>query len=211
MTNATALANAALGYLGEAKISDILDQGSKAARVAKQFYQDSVDEVLRSHRWNCAIKRMTLSKLAEAPASGYANQFSVPSDFLRLLEVNGEPWESSSEFLSLEGKRILTDENELQLRYIARIDISQFDPLLAKAVALNLALTLAVPLTANLDLQERVATLFRQAIGNARQVDAIECGTRENRPLRRLMDSSPLIQSRFRGSVARLHNRFPRW
>jgi hypothetical protein len=125
--------------------------------------------------------------------------------------VNGEPWVASSEFLSLEGKRILTDENELQLRYIARIDISQFDSLLAKAVALNLALTLAVPLTANLDLQERVATLFRQAIGNARQVDAIECGTRENRPLRRLMDSSPLIQSRFRGSVVRLHNRFPRW
>ncbi len=214
MTTQTQLANYALAHLGEAKISDIDDPGSRAARACKQFLEQVMDETLRKHRWNCAIKRGDLSELTTVPNHGFARAFALPADYLRILEVNGEAWEASDEFFEVEqGKRLLTNEPKVRLRYVARIPVAEMDPLLQRATALQLAVQLAVPLTSKLDLQERTMLLYRSAIAEARQVDAIETSSRENRPMRRLMDGSPLIRSRFTTaqSAARLRNRFPTW
>jgi hypothetical protein len=214
MTTTTQLANYALAHLGEAKISDIDDTNSKPARVCKEFIQPTIDEVLRTHRWNCATKRATLSASSTPPTHGYTTAYVLPSDFLRLLEINGEPWNGSEEFFELEAnRRILIDSDECQIRYIARIPVNEFDPLLTKAVAATLAMTIVVPLTGNLQLQGQLSILLQRALSAARQVDAIEVGAREGRGLRRILDNSPLIQSRFTSAynIRRLLNRFPRW
>ena len=212
MNSPTQIANYALGLIGDSQISDIDDPGSKPARVCKQFLQATIDEVLRLHRWNCAIKRATLARLADAPNHGYRHAYALPTDSLRLLEVNGEPWNGSEEFFEIEGKAIVIDATECKIRYVRRIGVADFDPLLAKAVAISLAMTICVPLTANLQLQQTIAAQMVRAIATARQVDAIEVGNREGRPMRRLLDNSPLIQSRFSGySLRRLINKFPSW
>jgi hypothetical protein len=207
----TDLANYALAYLGEAKISSIDDTNSKQARTCKQFLAPTIEEVLRSHRWNCAIKRATLTRLTAAPNHHYTYHYALPTGFLRLLELNGEPHNDSDEFFEIENNKLATDADTAEIRYIANIPTNEFDPLLKKAVALSLASTIAVPLTAKIDLQTQCYTLFEKAIGKARQIDAIEVGTREGRPLERFLAQSRLIRSRFTSyeSVRRFFNRFP--
>lgn len=204
MTTTTQLANRALAYLGEAAITDITDTTVKHARVCNEFIDQVIDEHLRTHRWNCAISRATLSQLSTDPNHGFTSAYQLPADFLRLLEVNGEQFDGSDEFLEIEeGQRLLSNSSSAQIRYVKRIGVSEFDPLLAKAVALGLAMEIAVPLTANLELQGQIATLHARALSKARSVDAVETGSRENRPLERLLQNSPLRLSRFGGRLHR--------
>jgi hypothetical protein len=195
--NATDLANYALAHIGEPKISNIDDAGSKEARICKQLLTPIIQESLRKHRWNCAIKRATLSALVETPNHHYTTLFQLPTDFMRLLELNGEPAGDSDEFFEIEGKRIATNSDTAEIRYIAEIEVSEFDPLLTKAVAMELASSISVPLTAKLELQTQCKNLARIAISEARQIDAIEVGTREGRPFERVMSQSRLNRARF--------------
>lgn len=211
MTTRTALANRALAHLGEEGISDIDDTTSTKARICKEFVGDVIDEVLRMHRWNCAIDRQTLSQLSEAPNHGYDYAYQLPGDCLRLLELNGEQVDGSTEFLEIEsGERLLTDEDTAEIRYIKRIDVHEFDPLLAKAVALALAVEIAIPLTKDSKKREALEGAFLRAIGRAAKVDALETGSRENGTLNRLLANSPLIRSRgFRSNPDPLRYRLP--
>jgi hypothetical protein len=75
MNTNTDLANRALGHIGEMRISDIDDAESKAARTCKGCIQAVIDEVLREHRWNCAIKRVALSALLSPAAAQRFSHF----------------------------------------------------------------------------------------------------------------------------------------
>lgn len=207
----TDIANYALAHIGEPKISDIDDLNSKSARICKQFLSQITDEVLRSHRWNCATKRGALTKLISSPHPYYEHSYALPVNLLRLLELNGEAHTDSEEFLEIEGDTLLTNAGEAHIRYIARIPTPSFDPLLTKAISLSLASTIAVPLTSKIDLQSQCYTLFKQAIGQARQIDAIETSSREGRPLERVLSQSRLIRSRFSSfqNSRSMANRFP--
>jgi len=204
MTTRTALANRALAYLGESSISDIADTTSKHARLCNEFVDQVIDEHLREHRWNCAISRATLSELTTAPNHGFDRAFQLPADFIRLLEVNGEQFDGSDEFLEIEeGQRLIIDADQAEIRYVKRIGVAEFDPLLAKACSLGLAVEIAVGLTANLELQGQLATLHARALSKARMTDAVETNSREGRPMDRLLMNSPLRQSRFGGRYSR--------
>jgi len=200
MTTNTDLANRALAHIGDMPISDINDVENKAARTCNAFVQAVIDETLREHRWNCAISRATLSELSTPPKFGFSHAFQLPADFLRLLEVNGEQFDGSDEYFEIEeGKRLLTYGSTAQIRYIKRIGVSEFDPLLAKAVAAALAAEICIPLSRDTQMQAQLEVLKRRAIMRAQQIDAIEVGSREVRPMARLLANSPLIQSRFGG------------
>lgn len=199
MNTRTDLANRALSHIGDMPISSI-DEDSKPARACKEFISDVIDEVLRDHRWNCAISRVTLSRLSTPPNHGFAYAYQLPGDFLRLLELNGEQYEGSDEYFEIEeGKRLLSNADEAKVRYVRRIDVPAFDPLLAKAVSASLAAAICIPLNRDVSMQAQLEALAQRAISRARRVDAIEVGSREVRPLGRIISNSPLIQSRFRG------------
>lgn len=194
--NLTEIANYALAQIGEPKISSIDDTGSKEARICKQLLTPVIRETLRKHRWNCATKRATLSALVETPNHHYTYLYQLPTDFLRLLELNGEPAGNSDEFFEIEGKRIATDSDTAEIRYIASITSDGFDDLLTEVVAMELAAKIAVPLTAKLELQTQCKNLARMAIGQARQIDAIEVGSKEGRPFERVLAQSRLNRVR---------------
>ena len=62
------ICNLALSHFGARSI-DGFNDGSEGGRLCGVFYEQTLDEVLRAHAWNFAIKRTTLSRLADAPAS----------------------------------------------------------------------------------------------------------------------------------------------
>ena len=93
MASETSICNSALTRIGAARITSLTDD-SKQARACTASYALMRDEVLRSHPWNSAISRASVASLADAPAFGYDNQFQLPADCLRMLEVYDSrlPW-----------------------------------------------------------------------------------------------------------------------
>jgi hypothetical protein len=198
MTTKTDLANYALAHIGLQRITDITDTDSPTAVVCNEFVDQVIDEVIRSHPWNCTVKMETLSEISGDPGFGWSNQFQMPGDVIRLLEVNGKDFGNSDELYEIKnGKVLLTDYSTMEIRYAARIDVNDMDPLLAEACALKLASKIIAPLSANLNLQQQVAVMYERVLSRAKQCDAVESGSRQNRPIDRMFQQSILQRSRY--------------
>lgn len=203
METKTDLANRALSMLGEAKISDIGDDSVEAARVCNEHVDAVIHEMLRSHRWNCAIDRAILTESADAPVFGYTKAYVLPSDFLRLLTVNGESYEAQQQFFEIEANnRLLSNWDRCHIRYVKEIPIVRFDPLMAEATAAKLAMVIAIALTGSESKQQRAFQLYQTAVNNAKAVDAFETSSGENRTMEQTIARSRLVQSKYRGSYS---------
>lgn len=176
--NETQLANLALGHLGEAKIMDLQEDTPAARRVSTSFGLVR-DSLLRSHHWNFAIKRASLSRLAADPLSGFAYQYQLPTDCLRVLEVNGRTGGNDAAAYSLEARAVLTDDETVIIRYVARItDTEQWDSQFCDAFGYRLASHLAPAITGS---ESQRDALFRVAEGIAMGA-AKGSDSRESRP-----------------------------
>ncbi len=163
------ICNRALDLLGADPILS-LDDSSKSGRLCARNFAAARDAVLRAYPWNGAMKRARLAALVETPAWGYAAQYQLPSDCLRILRLDdmGEtPWR-------IEGRRILTDAGApLNVLYIARTDDID-DPLLADAIAARLATDIGYAITGNASGQQAAWQLYTAKLAEARAIDAQE-------------------------------------
>lgn len=198
MTNDTDLANYALALLGEAEISAITDQSSKAARMCLQFATPARQETLRMGRWNCATKRVDLVESLPVPINGYGHQFQLPTDFLRLMDVNGEAVKEADEYFEIEGRKFLTDQETVWVRYIADIGIGACDALLQAAIATRLAGKIAIPLSGRIEQADAMETLFQRRLAEAQGIDAKETASADNSPWTKIFHRSRL--GRVRGA-----------
>jgi len=89
MATKTDISNLALGRVGAQRIMDINDAENKSARLCKLFFDDTVREVGRSGEWNCLKSRDTFGRLVTDPSFGWAYQYQLPVDCLRVIKVNG--------------------------------------------------------------------------------------------------------------------------
>ncbi len=173
MADETTICNLALGRIGDERIMS-MDEASQSAIYCKLFYSHTRDEVLRSHPWNFAMTRVSLTAIADAPAFGWDLQYQLPNDFLRLVQFNGwETWEPL-DLYEIEGDRLLTDETTAQLKYIAKVtDSSQFDPIFTEALSLKLASKLSRPLTGTQGLGDTLLGEYLKITAPlARRIDA---------------------------------------
>ena len=194
MADETSIANLALAKLGISPIMALNDD-SKQAQFANRFFDHTRDEVLAAHPWNFAMRRAALNKLATAPLFGWANAFQIPTDCLRVTQLNEiDPTERFPLF-SIEANQLLTDEDEAQIRYIARVeDGSFYPPLFVHALATMLASRLAGPLTGSRELPTALMEEYEVITGpKARMADVFE----ENRRIKMPWVDSALVQSRF--------------
>lgn len=176
MVSTVTIVNQALFDLGQKAISSLSDN-RKSARLAAGRYPTLRDEVLRSHPWNCAERRVALAAETTAPVFGPANSFVRLPDDLRVLEVEG----GDAEKWRVEGRRIVTDlAAPLNVRYIARItDPNDFDTMLVSALAARLAWALAMPLTMKRTMAEQMKKDYEDLLVAARGVDGKEGSTRK--------------------------------
>lgn len=194
MADETSIANLALAKLGISPIMALTDD-SKQAQFSSRFYDQTRDEVLSAHQWNFAMRRATLNKLSTAPLFGWASAFQIPTDCLRVTQLNEvDPTERFALF-SVEADQLLTDEEEANIRYIARVeDGSFYPPLFVHALATMLASRLAGPLTGSRELPTALLEEYEVITGpKARMADAFE----ENRRIKMPWVDSALVQSRF--------------
>jgi hypothetical protein len=165
--------NRALISLGALRITS-LDQEGKSATSAKAIYAQVRDDVMRSHPWNSCKARTTLAALAGAPAFGWALQYELPADCLRVLAVNGDWW--PTEGWELEGRALLTNETSpIELEYVRREeDPNQWDAELVTAVAARLAYELAPALASIGSVVDRAEKRADIALAKGKITDGLE-------------------------------------
>ncbi len=192
MATKVGICSNALLMLGSQTIN-ALNENSDRARIASNLYDSTRDSLLRSHPWNCAVKRVILSPDTETPAFDYSAQFTLPGDWLRTLSVGPEGYEVD---YKTEGRAILLNGTSAALRYIFRnVDESTWDAMLVTAMELKMAAAMAYGITKSATKEQTANELFNQHMKLARSVDA------QDDPAQTLGDER-LLNSRF-GSVRR--------
>lgn len=185
-TSDVSISNLALQKLGAARIVS-LTEDSPNARECNACFEAMRDLELRKHRWGFAIKRAQLAADSTEPDFGPANYFTLPSDFLRLLEQDDDrnshllDWRIESN--SSGAKAIVTDDDApLEIRYIYRVtDPTVFDACFVEALACRIAIQMCEKITQSQSKKEDVQMQYRDAIREARRTNAIE-GVSANPP-----------------------------
>lgn len=196
----TDICNNAIGRIGAQRIMDIDDAASKSARICKNAYEINLREVLRLAPWNFAKDRVQLAELSTAPVFGWAKQYQLPTDFIRLIQFNDlDAWQDEpSDFYEIEGRKLLTDEETARIEYIKFVDDpNQYDALFTKALVVLLASEIAVPIRQDEGLAGKLLAEFTSLkLPNARKTDG-------NEKKRRRYDAareSDFVNSRYRGT-----------
>jgi hypothetical protein len=205
-TGKTQIVNLALSEIGEPAIMDITDRNNSTARAAVVIYEPTFREVARDHEWNCLKTRVELAKLSATAAFGYLdNQYLLPSDFIRMLRLNGRDIKSTTDAYEIEYNKdqgaqvLLTDADSAKIQYIAEVtDTTQYDDLLVYALYIRLASKLATILRQD---EAKASALLdeymRVALPRARKVD----GNERNRSAYDPREQSRSINSRRHGTL----------
>ena len=176
MASVVDICNSALNLLGASTISS-LTEDSKNARLCNQRYEPIRNRTFRSHAWNFATKRVELAKDSAAPVVEYANQYTLPSDCLRVLKIHTGTTDSIKSTIdyAVEGRKIKTDEGTVFLVYIALItDPNEYDTYFNEALSAALAADLAYAITNNATLSNNYQAIADERLREARFVDATE-------------------------------------
>lgn len=173
----TEIVNLALTRLGQDRVISI-DDDNESARVIRSLWDFTRDAVLASFPWKFAIKRTSLAALAAAPAYGWARQFTVPEECLRLVQVGDDYvfYTGPLEAFQLEGGVIMTDEAApLRLRYVQRVtNVGLWPVLFGRVVAMQLAIDACEKLTTSSAKQGVLNEAYAVAVAQARKQSAIE-------------------------------------
>jgi len=195
-TSAVTICSNALLLLGDNPISDF-NENSDRARLAANLWEPVRNFVLRSHPWKCATKRVALAPDADGsgnlivPAMDYAMQFTLPNDFMKILQV-GE-YGAEVDYREESGK-LLADDNPLLLKYIWRNDNpATYDDMLVWGLTNAMKAVFAYPITQSTSLEQLVEDAIKDLLRQARAVDG------QDNPAETMGDT-PLLNSRFSGS-----------
>jgi hypothetical protein len=190
MANRVSICSNALVMLGAKTINDF-NEATDRARIVSNLWPQVSDWLLRTHPWNCAVKRIQLAPEVAVPVFDYSFQFVIPDDWLRTLQIGelGMPIHFTQE-----GRKILCDENPLNLVYIARVDEGTWDAALQFAASAAMAAAAAYAITQSASLAEVMYGKLKDILKQARAVDG------QDNPPETLGDYR-LFMSRFTTSV----------
>ena len=189
------IANRALSKLGEVRITSLTDnnKGARAMLARLEFLRDAE---LEAHPWRFAIVRTTLPALVTTPAYGYSYEYQRPADDLRPIQVGdhavnintigvqytgGGPIDPGFEAI---GQVIQTNmPAPLKYEYISRVTVAGlFPPLFVEALACRLAMDAAEELTQSASKFDRASTQYKDAISEARRVNALYRPAKQREP-----------------------------
>jgi hypothetical protein len=181
----TQVINRALQLIAVPTISDP-DEDSESARSAKLEYDAIVRSELASYPWYFAKAQAQLAQDADAPLFKFARSFTLPTDFLRLVELENR-WVFTIDRqqvnvnplppYEMQGRSILTDfAAPLRIGYLRDVseDTTIWHPLFEDVVVAALAMALANPLAKSTTQVELMAKMKRMKINEARRVNAIQ-------------------------------------
>lgn len=179
----------ALLLLGAAPIAS-MTENTPAGRIVANCYEITKAEVLRSHPWNCCVKRVILSPETTTPAFDWGYQFARPSSWLRTLQVGYKDYPID---YAMEGVRLMADTNVLPLVYVANVTEGEWDALLTHLMVKRMEMDLAYPITKSTSLRDSLKQEFyARGVGVLARAKAVD--GQENPP--EDWNDSPFLQAR---------------
>ena len=165
-TSVVDICNNALIRIGSKTITSLTD-GDKVANSCNTVYERTRDTLLRMHLWNFAMKRIQLASEEDAPAFGFSYSYPLPSDFIRVKQLD-----ESDDTYKIEAGKLLTDASTVKLIYVSRIeDVAQFDPLFTEALVLLIAINLSYILIGSNGREASLKEELNKTLFLAKQVD----------------------------------------
>ncbi len=179
----TEICNLAVSWLGGRQITNVETDPGLEARLCRANYDPSRKAVLEEREWTFAIKRDSLTPLAESPKFGYSYKFLLPSDFLRLISVYdpGQSNRASPETIVhvKEENHIYADLETIDVKYIMDLkNTNRFSALFDQALAGHIAANIAISLTENASHQGRMVLMYEDKLNKAITSDSLQ-GSRE--------------------------------
>jgi len=172
MSSRVSIANLALTVLGADRITSLEDNSENARRL-NAIYDYCVEDVLRAHPWNFAVIRAQLALLSSTPAFGYDYEYQLPTDCLRLLEINNGTTLLTE--YKVEGRKVLCNYDTVYCKYIGNVtDPNQYTSQFLFVLSSRLASELAYAITNNKALAEEVTSLYLSRLQQAKETDAQE-------------------------------------
>ena len=181
----TQVINRALQLIAADTISDP-DEDTTSARTAKLEYDAVVRAELSAYPWYFAKKQALLAREADAPLFKFGLSYTLPTDFLRLVELENR-WVFSIDRRTqdtnpippyeLQGRSLLTDiAAPMRIGYIRDVvdEPTIWHPLFEEVVVTSLAAVLANPLAKSMTQVDFLAKMRRGKINEARRVNAIQ-------------------------------------
>ena len=136
--------------------------------------------------WHFAKKQAQIAQDADAPLFKYAYAFTLPTDFMRLVELE-DRWVFSVDRATqdtnpippyeMQGRSLLTDMTApLRIGYVRDLtdEPTLWHPLFEEVVVAALAAALANPLAKSMSTVEAMLKLRRLKVTEARRVNAIQ-------------------------------------
>lgn len=192
------ICNLALSHLGQKPISGIDSPETQAEAVCALHYNPTRRRLLRDWVWNCAKKRVTLSRTG-TPEFDFTDAYALPNDFVRFLSVGGEYEVDQERDYDIEGSTLLINNDgaaSAKMRYIYDLkDVKKMDASFIDTLALLLAVRMSYAFTLKKGLRDELRDMLKEELPKAVTVDGQE------RPPRRIQRSK-YLSARRTGSVS---------
>jgi hypothetical protein len=177
MPSETDVVNVGLRLIGATTITSLSD-GSTNANTADDIYSEIRDDLLRSHPWNFATKRVQLAQSATDPSFEFDHAYVLPSDWLRNISVHDNDAGHGTVLFRTEQVNgqlaIVSSSDAIYLRYVARVtDPNLMAADFRRALSLSIARDLAIPLASSNSMQEQYAVAVSSALARARSADGL--------------------------------------
>lgn len=186
-TSVVDICNNALIRIGSKTITSLTD-GDKVANACNLIYSQTRDSLFRQHLWNFAVTRTQLASEEDVPSFGFSYSFPLPSDFIRVKEIDG-----NNTAYKIEGSKLLTNSSIVKLVYVARIeDVAKFEPLFTEALILSLAVRLSYILIGSNGREGSLKEELQRVLFQAKQVDGQD-DTADS------LDASTFLESKYTG------------
>jgi len=166
-----AIGNRALQKLAAGSITALSD-GSVLGDAVGLVYSDTRDFVLSQANWNFAIKRVVLTALSSVPSWGFAAEYTLPADSIRVVKIE----DARPDDWSVEDGKILSKQGTtINVLYIYRnVDTTTYSQVFIEALSARIALELTEHLVQSRTKKETMAAEYNDAIRVARQINKLE-------------------------------------
>jgi len=160
-------------------------ENSESARQANACFSVVARAELEAQAWSFAKAQVGLPLDGTVPLYRFANQYALPQDFLRLVELE-DKWLfpqrrpvdiNPTPMYEIQGQKILTNfAPPLRISYIRDVSaaVHLWPATFCQTVAMALAVQLAIPLTKSDSMLQRAEQLYEKELARARRTNAIQ-------------------------------------
>lgn len=165
------ICNMALSRIGAKAISSLDDPQSKNEVACVTWYANARDEALEYHPWSFAVARASLNQQDNPLGDDYQYRYPLPNDYIRAIDLP----DATTSVWVIEGGYLYTDDTSVLLRYVKReTNPTLYTPHFVKALAFRLAADLAMDITGDETLADRMMYQYDLHVEAAVEKDALQ-------------------------------------